>query len=128
MTFAFLSSMMATVRFVRGPEGVPAAFGVDRSSAAVAAPSQDVTLRFGLDTSDPRALDAIRHARRSMLREEWTLGHDADEPLLQDALFSTGEIVWKVRPEQRGRCLQKLEELEARVRRWLAEREAAVAS
>ena len=68
----------------------------------------------------PRALDAICHARRSMLREEWTLGHDADEPLLQDALFSTGEIVWNVRPEQRSRCLQKLEELEARVRRRLA--------
>jgi hypothetical protein len=128
MTFALLSSMMATVRFVRVPEGIPAASGIDRSSAAVSAPSQDITLRFGLDTSDPRALDAICHVRRSMLREEWTLGHDADEPLLQDALFSTGEIVWKVRPEQRGRCLQKLEELEARVRRWLAEQEAAVAT
>ena len=128
MTFALPSSMMATDRFVRVPEGIPAAPGIDRSSAAVAAGSQDITLRFGLDTSDPRALDAIRHARRSMLREEWTLGHDADEPLLQDALFSTGEIVWRVRPEQRGRCLQKLEELEARVRRWLVEQEAAVAT
>jgi hypothetical protein len=128
MTFALLSFMMATVRFVRVPEGIPAAPGSDRSPAAVAVSSQDITLRFGLDTSDPRALDAICHARRSMLREEWTLGHDADEPLLQDALFSTGEIVWKMRPEQRGRCLQKLEELEARVRRWLAEREAAVAT
>lgn len=128
MTFALLSSMMATVRFVRVPEGIPTAPGIDRSSATVAAHAQDLTLRFGLDTSDPRALDAICHARRSMLREEWTLGHDTDEPLLQDALFSTGEIVWKVRPDQRGRCLEKAEELEARVRRWLAEQEAAVAT
>ena len=120
--------MMATVRFVPVLEGIPAAPGIDRSSTALAAPSPDITLRFSLDTSDPRALDAICHARRSMLREEWTLGHDADEPLLQDALFSTGEIVWSVRPEQRGRCLQKLEELEARVRRWLAEQETAVAT
>ena len=120
--------MMATTRFVRIPDGSPAVAAIDISSATGPASQQGVTLRFGLETSHPRALDAICHARRSMLREEWTLGHDADEPLLQDALFSIGEIVWNVRPEQRSRCLQKLEELEARVRRWLAEQEAAVAT
>ncbi|HEX7252917.1 MAG TPA: hypothetical protein VF376_08570 [Thermoanaerobaculia bacterium] len=128
MTFAVLWAMMATTRFVRIPDASSAVAAINSSSATGTASSQGVTLRFGLDTSHPRALDAICHARRSMLREEWTLGHDVDEPLLQDALFSTGEIVWNVRPEQRGRCLQKLEELEARVRRWLAEQETAVAT
>jgi len=126
MAFALLS-VMTTIRFVCLPEGIRDGRSGGWAVAGIA-PLEGITLRFGLEASDPQALDAILHARRSMLREEWTRGNDADEPRLQDAVFSPAEIVWKVRPEQRCRCLQKVEELETRVRRWLAEREGAVAT
>jgi hypothetical protein len=119
--------MIANIRFVPLPDVDLASSRVVGTSAAEVEPSADVTLRFGLEASGPQVLDAIRQARRSMLREELTRG-DADEPLLQDALFSPGEIVWNVRPEQRDWCLQKVEELEARVRRWLSEGERALAT
>jgi hypothetical protein len=58
-----------------------------------------------------------------MLREEWTRGRDEDEPLLEEALFTPAEIVWEVRPDQKGWCLQKVQELQARAHRFLVERE-----
>lgn len=108
--------MMESICLVRLPE------------AASVSAAATVTLRFGLETSEPGVLEAILYARRCMLREEWTRGRDADEPFLEDALFSSGEIVWKVQADQRSWCLQKLDELLARARRWLAERERSLAS
>jgi len=120
--------MAANIRFVPLPDADLASSRVVGTAAVEVEPSAAVTLRFELEASGPQVLDAIRQARRSILREELTRGRDADEPLLQDALFSPGEIVWHVRPEQRDRCLQKVEELETRVRRWLSEGERALAT
>jgi hypothetical protein len=39
------------------------------------------------------------------------------EPSLENAMFSPGEITWEILPEQRARCLEKLEELVSRARR-----------
>lgn len=78
-----------------------------------------VTLQFGFTASDQMAIEAIRHARRAMLREEWTRGRDPGEPSLEAAVFSAGGVVWTVRPEQRDWCLQKLDELVARAARTL---------
>ena len=50
----------------------------------------------------------MRNARRSLLREEWTRGRDSDEPSLEDAVFSSTEILWVVRPDQRPFCLRQL--------------------
>jgi hypothetical protein len=108
--------MMASIRLVRLPEAAPAG------------PAATVTLRFGMETSEPRVLEAILYARRSMLREEWTRGREADEPFLEDALFSSGEVVWQVEVGQRNWCLQKLDELMARARRWLTEQERSLAN
>lgn len=77
------------------------------------------TLRFRLTGTDEESLEALRHARRSLLREEWTLGREAEEPSLEDAVFSPSEIVWVIRPEQRDSCVRKLEELLARANRAL---------
>jgi hypothetical protein len=83
-----------------------------------------VTLQFGFGAGDEMAIEAIRHARRAMLREEWTRGRDAGEPSLEAAVFSAGGVVWTVRPEQRDWCLRKLEELVARATRTLEALEA----
>jgi len=119
---------MTTIRFVHLPDGIREGQHSGGWAVAGLGSFEGVTLRFGLEASDPQVLSAILQERRSMLREEWTRGNEGDEPRLQDAVFTPAEIIWKVRPEQRRRCLQKLEELEARVRRWLAEQEAAVAT
>jgi hypothetical protein len=121
MPFAIFSGMTANIRFIPLPD--PDSLTC-RSNGVGAFPSPfAVTLRFGMEATGPQGLDAILHARRSMLREEWTRGRGADEPLLEDALFSPDEIVWQVRPEQKSWCLQKVEELRARAHRWLVERD-----
>jgi hypothetical protein len=80
-----------------------------------------VTLRFRLNSSDDRSLEALRYARRAMLREEWTLGTEDGEPSLEDAVFSAFEVAWSVPAEHRERCRAKLEELVARAKRALAD-------
>jgi hypothetical protein len=82
-----------------------------------------LTLRFLLSAEGEVELEALRNARRSLLREEWTRGRDSDEPSLEDAVFSPTEILWVVRRDQRLLCLQKLEELRRRANLLLSEME-----
>jgi len=77
-------------------------------------------LRISIEVPDPAALEALRHARRSVLREEWTLGRATGEPSLETAVFSSSEILWSVPASQRSRSMERLAELEARANRaWL---------
>ena len=55
-----------------------------------------VTLRFRLVSSDERSLEALRYARRAMLREEWTRGVEEGEPSLEEAVFTAFDVVWTV--------------------------------
>jgi hypothetical protein len=80
-----------------------------------------VTLRFLLSAENPGSLEALRNARRALLREELTRGRGADEPSLEDAVFSASEILWEVDPAQRPWCLEKLEELRRRANLLLSE-------
>jgi hypothetical protein len=87
------------------------------SSALNLADAAQVTLRFAIETSEEEELEALRHARRSLLREEWTRGRDGEEPSLEDAIFTPNEISWRIHSEQRCWCMQKVEELTARASR-----------
>jgi hypothetical protein len=80
-----------------------------------------VTVRCRLAGTDGEALEALRYARRAMLREEWTRGPEEGEPSLEDAVFSAYDVVWRVREDERERCLEKLEELLRRSNRALVE-------
>ena len=84
-----------------------------------------VTLRFRLTSTDDSSIEAIRYARRAMLREEWTRGAVEGEPSLEDAVFSTFDVLWEVPAEHRGRCRAKLEELVDRANRVLADASAS---
>jgi hypothetical protein len=89
------------------------------TAALKTSPDALLTLRFAISTPDPAGLDALRHARRSILREEWTLGRDPDEPSLESAIFSASEVTWTVPGSQRERCRERLTELETRANRAL---------
>jgi hypothetical protein len=80
-----------------------------------------VTLCFRLTSIDDSSLEALRYARRSMLREERTRGVVEGEPSLEDAVFSAFDVAWEVPAQHRERCRAKLEELGARADRALAD-------
>lgn len=77
------------------------------------------TLHFRL-LVDSDSLEALRYARRSMLREEWTRGTEEGEPSLEEAIFSAFDVVWSVPADERERCRAKLAELVDRANRVLA--------
>ncbi len=90
-------------------------------STAPALADPAVTLRFRLVSADDRSLEALRYARRAMLREEWTRGTEEGEPSLEEAVFSAFDVVWSVPASRRAVCRAKLEELVDRANRALAE-------
>jgi hypothetical protein len=90
-------------------------------SAAPRLEERAVTVRCRLAATDATALEALRYARRAMLREEWTRGAEEGEPSLEDAIFSAFEISWRVRSDERERCLRKLDELLRRANQALRE-------
>jgi hypothetical protein len=92
-----------------------------RDSAAPALSDRPVALRFRFVSTGDRALEALRYARRAMLREEGTLGVEEGEPSLEDAVFTASEISWSVPAAAVAAGRAKLEELVARANRALAE-------
>lgn len=82
-----------------------------------------VTLEFLVSVDGDAGLEALRYARRSLLREEWTRGRDVEEPSLEDAVFSATQIVWVIGLDQRSAALTKLEELRRRANLLLSEME-----
>lgn len=82
-----------------------------------------MTLQFLVTVDGDSGLEALRYARRSLLREEWTRGREIEEPSLEDAVFSPAQIVWVIGPGQRPAALAKLEELRRRANLLLSEME-----
>jgi len=106
-------------------EAVPDASVLSAGSSAPRLEDARVTLRFRLVSTDDRSLEALRYARRAMLREEWTRGAEEGEALLEEAVFSAFDVVWSVPALARESGRAKLEELVARANRALADMSAA---
>jgi hypothetical protein len=79
--------------------------------------SRRVTLRFALSFSDERELEALRYARRCMIREERNRGLEWDEPSMEDPTFVGNEIRWFALVSQAAWCRSKIDELIARANR-----------
>ena len=79
--------------------------------------SGSVNLRFRFGPRHPDQLQALREARRSMLREESTLGAIEGEPRLFDATFAPFEISWRVPVGAEVRCRERLTRLVWRANR-----------
>jgi len=84
-------------------------------------PSRRVMLRFQLSLDDEVALEAVRYARRAMIREERTRGLEWDEPSMEDPTLARSEIRWFALASQAAWCRQKMAELMERANRAVAE-------
>jgi hypothetical protein len=75
------------------------------------------TLRFHLIPGRRERLEALREARRAMIREQRTRGLEEGEPSLSEAVFSATGVLWEVPSTERGRCREMLAELIRRANR-----------
>jgi hypothetical protein len=80
-------------------------------------PSRRVTLRFALQLEDGGDLEALRYARRAMIREERTRGLEWDEPSMEQPIFTATEIRWFILVSQVAWCREKVAELVSRANR-----------
>jgi hypothetical protein len=84
-------------------------------------PSRRVTLRFEIDLAGDDTLEALRYARRAMIREERTRGLEWDEPSMEDPSFAGRELRWFALASQAAWCRQKVAELVDIANRALAD-------
>jgi len=110
---------MSPIGFAELPAAEAAASPHGSSAPALA--ERIVTLRFRLMSADGRGLEALRYARRAMLREEGTRGVEEGEPSLEDAVFTACDVSWPVPAAAAAACRSKLEELIARANRAVEE-------
>lgn len=87
-------------------------------------PSRRVMLRFQLDLASDEALEALKYARRAMIREERTRGLEWDEPSLEDPSIAGPELRWFALASQAAWCREKVAELVGRANRALEDLEA----
>ncbi len=84
-------------------------------------PSRRVMLRFQILLRSDEEIEALRYARRAMIREERTRGLEWDEPSMEDPSLAGHEIRWFALASQVAWCRQKLVELVERSNRALAD-------
>ena len=78
-----------------------------------------MTLRFRLEDMDGARLEALRDARRAMIREEWTRGLEPGEPSLAEADFTTHGLQWEIPIGEQASCRQTVRTLLVRANRRL---------
>lgn len=84
-------------------------------------PSRRVTLRFEIGLVGDDAVEALRYARRAMIREERTRGLEWDEPSMEDPSLAGLELRWFALASQAAWCRQKIAELVERANRALTD-------
>ncbi len=80
-------------------------------------PTRRIILRFRLEFENERDLDAIRYARRILIREERTRGLEWEEPSIEDAVFSVSSVSWAALASQAAWCREKMAQLIERANR-----------
>jgi len=80
-----------------------------------------MVLRFALTISTDEDREALRYARRCMIREERTRGLEWDEPSMEDPTLSREEIRWFALASQASWCRSKVTELIERANEAVAE-------
>jgi len=80
-------------------------------------PTRRINLRFRLHFDSPDDVEAVRYARRVMIREERTRGLQWEEPSIEDAVFSVNDLSWPALASQAAWCREKTAELVERALR-----------
>jgi hypothetical protein len=80
-------------------------------------PTRRVNLRFRLSFASPDDVEALRFARRVMIREERTRGLQWEEPSIEDAVFSVNDVSWPALASQAAWCREKIVQLVERALR-----------
>lgn len=80
-------------------------------------PSRRVMLRFQIVLEGDDELEALRYARRAMIREERTRGLEWDEPSMEDPTLAGSELRWFALASQAAWCRQKIADLIERANR-----------
>ena len=80
-------------------------------------PTRRITLRFRLELDSERDVEALRYARRVMIREERTRGLEWEEPSIEGAVFTVSDVSWSVLASQAAWCREKMRELVERANR-----------
>lgn len=109
---------MAPIRFIETTDAA-AAIGGDVSDQVALRldPTRRCMLRFDLEWMHPDDAEALRYARRAMIREERTRGLEWDEPSMEDPTFTGKEIRWFALVSQASWCRQKVAQLTERANR-----------
>lgn len=110
--------MAANIRFIETTD-LAAVLGGDVSDQVALRldPAHRCTLRFEVRLSQADDVEALRYARRAMIREERTRGLEWDEPSMEDPTFTGREIRWFALVSQASWCRQKVAELCERANR-----------
>jgi hypothetical protein len=112
---------MKSITFQEALDASPAASLARDAVALRFDPSRRVTLRFHLALSNEDEVEALRYARRTMIREERSRGLEWDEPSMEDPALLGTEIRWFALASQVAWCRQKIAELVERSNQALAE-------
>jgi len=80
-------------------------------------PTRRINLRFRLHFDSPDDVEAVRYARRVMIREERTRGLEWEEPSIEDAVFSVNDVSWPALASQAAWCREKIGDLVERALR-----------
>src|ERR1700694_3175280 len=97
--------MGAAIRFIETTD-VASVVGGDVSDQVALRldPTRRCMLRFELDMAQSDDMEALRYARRAMIREERTRGLEWDEPSMEQPVFTATEIRWFVLVSQVAWC------------------------
>ena len=80
-------------------------------------PTRRITLRFRLELDSERDVEALRYARRVMIREERTRGLEWEEPSIEGAVFTVRDVSGAVLASPAAWCRETRRELGERANR-----------
>jgi hypothetical protein len=103
--------MPASIRFDETTELSASTVDVRDGLAFRFDPTRRINLRFRLHFESAEDVEAVRYARRVMIREERTRGLEWEEPSIEQAVFSVNDVSWSALASQAAWCREKIAEL-----------------
>ena len=113
--------MSASIRYRETTDLLSSAGDVRDGLAMRFDPTRRLTLRFRLQLESDEDVEALRYARRVIIREERTRGLEWEEPSIEDAVFTVTDVCWSALASQAAWCRQKIRDLVDRANRARAD-------